>query len=253
MYLEVNGRILSRSEIKNHVLTYKKSIKTNRKGRYYKILDLVPRDKYGLDYGCGWGAFTTLVAEKNNKIVGLDLSENEINICKNVWAEISNVDFTNAPIESLPKKEFDFVISNQVIEHTHNPGTYLNEINRVLRMEGNLIISLPNIMNPRFFATLFSRQFENLLVKENNRILMEYRKSRDHIQGWDPVHFSRLVGSAGFRVDRYLPLEGVPLPAFVRKLKLPLNVYLGGRLKNYCYTMAFKLTKVADSDIQGND
>lgn len=84
MKLIIDGRNLSSSEIIEFVTNYKKMI-LQPKSRYYHINKLIPTHSFGLDYGCGWGAFTQILREKGNEVIGQDLSNNEIEICKHVW------------------------------------------------------------------------------------------------------------------------------------------------------------------------
>jgi SAM-dependent methyltransferase len=254
----IEGRKLSSSEIMEFVTNYKKEI-LQPKSRYYHINKLIPTQSYGLDYGCGWGAFTQILREKGNDVIGQDLSNNEIEICKHVWGDgivRGNEHWTTSSIKEFDDHQFDFVNSNQVIEHTHNPGNYLHQINRVLKPGGTLVISLPNIMNPRYFAPLFAYREKTLserLHKLNQSILQDYRKNSDHIQGWDPYHFVRLVSTVGFVMEEFVPLEGIPMPFFLKRFGIPPYIHIRSRLKNYCYTMAFRFKKERESTISEND
>ena len=253
MILERNGKQLSADEIFKYVKAYQKTMLTNKNGRYFNILNMIPEHQYGLDYGCGWGAFSSLIAAKGNKLVGQDQSQNEIDICNFVWKGDDNLNFTADNINFFQQEEFDFVVSNQVIEHTHNPGNYLHQINRILKTNGTLIISVPNSTNPRSFLSLLSKNIEDKLKLESQRISKSYQKQHDHIQAWDPQHFTRLVSTIGFELLEYQPLEGVPL-AWPRILsKLPNYIYPKNRLKNYCYTMLFKFKKTTTSNIRNFD
>lgn len=80
MYLEIDGRWLSDAEIKSYVYDYRKDMQNNRRNRYFNISTLIPTGQFGLDYGCGWGAFTTVVAEKGSTVIGQDISTNQVDI-----------------------------------------------------------------------------------------------------------------------------------------------------------------------------
>lgn len=251
--LELEGKPLSADEIVEYVKAYKREVESDRRSRYYELIKFIPENKYGLDFGCGWGAFSVMMAEKGNKIVGQDLDSNEVDIARFVWGESDNLSFSSKDISQFDAEEFDFVTSCQVIEHTHNPGMYLNNINRVLSLDGELIISVPNIVNPRFMLPLLSKNLEKNILALSKQINSDYYKPRDHIQGWDPIHFTRLLSSVGFEVVNYMPTEGVPLPRKVGPLKLPANVFPANRLKQFSYTMIFKARKVKASDVGPND
>lgn len=252
--LQRDGKWLSDDEIVEYVREYKRDAESSRTSRYYELIKFVPTSQYGLDYGCGWGAFSVMMTEKGNRIVGQDLDPNETDIARYVWGESSKLCFTSKDVTQFSDEEFDFVTSCQVIEHTHNPGMYLHNINRVLALGGELIISIPNIINPRFMLPLMNRNLEKNLLALSKKVNSDYYKPRDHIQGWDPTHFTRLLASVGFELTNYMPTEGVPLPRKkIGPFKLPAHVFPSGRLKQFSYTMIFKAKKIRASDIGPND
>lgn len=251
--LERDGRCLSDDEIVEYVKAYKREVESDRSSRYYELIKFVPKNNYGLDYGCGWGSFSVMMNERGNKIIGQDLDPNEVEIAKFVWGESSSLSFTSKDVTQFDAEEFDFVTSCQVIEHTHNPGMYLHNINRVLSLNGELIISVPNLINPRFMLPLMHKNLEKNILALSKKIITDYYKPRDHIQAWDPVHFTRLLGSVGFEVVNYMPTEGVPLPRKIGPFKLPTNVFPSSRLKQFSYTMIFKAKKIRASDIGPNE
>jgi ubiquinone/menaquinone biosynthesis C-methylase UbiE len=132
-------------------------------------------------------------------------------------------------------------VSSQVIEHTHNPGMYLSEINRVLKSNGKLIINLPNIINPRFIVTTMNPKLNKNLKNISKEILTDYKKETHHIQAWDPIHFTMLCASVGFELEEYIPMEGMPLPLQFPIKSIDTKIRF---LKNMSYTMLFKLKKV---------
>lgn len=241
--LDLSGKLLNEEEIVEFVKNYKEDISTKKTGRYYNLIDFVPSGQFGLDYGCGWGAFSKLMEEKGNRIIGQDLIANEVGIARRVWGDTEALKFTNEPITSFEDGVFDFVTSCQVIEHTHNPGMYLSSINRVLKENGALLISVPNIINPRYIFPLLNRNLEKNLVALSKSMMESYSKKRDHILGWDPVHFTRLLASVGFEVEQYRPTEGVPMPQKLSKYKVPLYIYPTGSIRQLSYTMIFKAIK----------
>ncbi|WP_461257320.1 class I SAM-dependent methyltransferase [Treponema sp. R80B11-R83G3] len=107
-----------------------------------------------LDIGCGYGWFELNAIKRNvGKIVGLELSEKDIETAKNN-VHAKNVDFinyTNNKNESVTKlpfedEQFDTVVSWEVLEHIPKKCEleWYKEIYRVLRGGGVLYISTPN-------------------------------------------------------------------------------------------------------------
>ena len=235
--MKILGKEKTDQEILQIVKDFYHSVFNNKHSRYYQIRSLFPTGKEVLDFGCGWGIVSHYLASNNKcKVDAIDLSPDNIEICKFVWGNNPNIRFSQNEIKDIPSEKYDFLISSQVIEHTHNPGSYLSECNRVLKNGGDLLIGLPNVMNLRFlFSTLFTNSRKLQTLSEN--MLDRYDKTNDHIHAWDPLHFSMLLGSCGFVVSKYMALEG---------LALPKGKYWHAKppfLKNLSYTMYFLAKK----------
>lgn len=224
----------SYAETKLFIENYHKSILHTSKSRYNTILKHIPPKVLVLDYGCGWGIFSKMLADKGCNVKGIDMDNNSIDIAKDIIKEKDFLKFENVPISEIHDETYDYVISNQVIEHTNNPGNYLMECNRVLKNDGFLVISLPNIINLRFLAgqfTDFDTKFKEYFSD------YKYDKTHDHIQAWDPLTFMRLLNSMGFDYGAHEFMEG---------MALPIGKYLNldvPRIKNLSYTMMFKVQK----------
>lgn len=252
----IHGMTLSEVEVIDFVTDYKRTIESDPRNRYYRLIQLIPAQSKIVDLGCGWGTFSKMMEEKGNIVLGIDNSENEIEICKTVWGNTETLKFEHKEIYDIKDESFECVVSTQVIEHVHNPGNYLHQCNRVLGNGGLLIISLPNVMNPRFFLPLKGKKgnLERSLIARSRKVHNEYIKSRDHIQAWDPRHFVTLVSTVGFVMEKYEPMEGVPMPfsckVFPKYIRTNILMKFIG---NYSYTMAFVFRKRKRSSIRSSD
>lgn len=247
--MRIYDKDLSKDEVIEFVTKHRQNILNSKKDRFHTIINLFDNSsgKNVLDYGCGWGVYSYELYKRGFNVTAIDISSNEIDICKCVWKENDKLKFINTKIYELPSSYFDFVLSNQVIEHVHNPGLYLSEINRVLKLNGFLIISTPNIINPMYIFSMLSPNIEKRLITESEFYLDNYDKTHHHINLWEPTHFNRLLASCGFKLIKYVPTEGVPLP---QKLKLKDYIYPKNRyIRNLSYTMTFKFQKVKDITI----
>ena len=99
-----------------------------------------------LDIGIGEGFFSRLCLQKKAKTISLDFADPMIQYHKE-----NNPDFTlvQADAQYLPFKNesFDILLALDVIEHLPSPPDFLNEVNRVLRKGGRLILITPNTGN----------------------------------------------------------------------------------------------------------
>lgn len=211
--------------------------------RYREIYDFIPSDSKVLDYGCGFGLFTGWVASKSQLVDGIDLEENEIAVAKLVNGITDNLSFSNTPINQLETSYYDTVISNQVAEHVHNVGNYLSQINRVLKKDGRLIISIPNVSSPRYFLPPLSKKFKNFLKRRSEEVLSAYDKPNSHINSWDAYHFTTLLASCGFVLENLVYCEDVPLPPQFARFKLPIYWKTNSIFKSWSYTLVFEFRK----------
>ena len=99
-----------------------------------------------LDVGCGYGKLLSFFVRFQN-CYGVDFSEGPLSKAKSRGINTYRVNLEN---ERIPFQSnfFDLVICSQVIEHVLNTDSLLNEINRVLRDKGTLILTFPNINQP---------------------------------------------------------------------------------------------------------
>ena len=110
-----------------------------------------------LDVGCGDGSFSHYIKDKFNKIYGAEIAYEAALIAQkqNIITSVMDLNL------SLPYKDntFDAVICSDVIEHLFDPGFLLSEIYRVLRPNGQLVLTTPNI---RYFRHLYRLIFEGI-------------------------------------------------------------------------------------------
>ena len=94
-----------------------------------------------LDIGAGTGAFLNKVAKSNWNITGLEPDAGARKICKDKY----NIDLAPAhEIFSLKDQQYDAVTMWHVLEHVHELHEYMEEIKRVLKPNGVVLIALPN-------------------------------------------------------------------------------------------------------------
>ncbi|ODS40492.1 hypothetical protein BEH94_06710 [Candidatus Altiarchaeales archaeon WOR_SM1_SCG] len=244
-YLYNEGK--TEEEVRKFISEYEKGVRIPA-SRYMRILKHVPKNTYALDYGCGWGQFSKFMREKGCKVDGIDLSQNAINIANLVYSGDENLKFEVKNIREIKDEKYDVVVSNEVIEHTHNPGNYVKECNRVLRDGGILIISLPNIITPKFFLSTLVYNHEKF-KKLNRDMLNDYDKAHHHIQAWDPETFCRFLSTLGFEYIDHEFMEGLPFP-YCNYWRFGSKIPL---LKNLSYTMMFKMKKMKFVEIKNCD
>lgn len=111
--------------------------------KFAKLKDT--RDITLLDSGCGSGFFSDYILNNViscSKVIGVDIQD----WVNNELKKNSNFKFilTDAVKLDLPPESVDIVLSVDVIEHVKNDKKYLDEIARVLKKDGILIVITPN-------------------------------------------------------------------------------------------------------------
>lgn len=252
------GQYYSEDEIKSIVQNYYKSVYANKRDRHNRFHELFPsdldKDSKILDYGCGMGGVTKLFHDKYGcEVDGIELSENELTKAKVTFGDIAGINFKLTQDFEFPEANYDLVFSSQVIEHVHNPGIYLSGINKMLKADGYLLISLPNIVNLNYLTNLMF--FNKARARKRSRgILEKYNKGQDHINGWDPLHFITLCASCGYELVDLKHIEGTPVSQFLRRTPLiGKYIYILPFSSRLSYTMYFLFKKERFVEIAEKD
>ena len=131
------------------------------------------RDKDVLDVASGEGYGTALLAQVARSAVGLEIAPEAVDHAREAY-KTNNLSFVVGDARSLPSADatFDVVTSFETIEHLAEQRLFLNEIRRVLRPGGLLIISTPDrdnyspsesAANPFHVRELAREEFDALL------------------------------------------------------------------------------------------
>jgi ubiquinone/menaquinone biosynthesis C-methylase UbiE len=116
-------------------------IEAEHRGRYQWATPWIPGREV-LDAGCGVGYGTRMLAEHGPaRLVGVDISAEALAHGPADSAELVEGDVRELP---FPSDSFDVVVCFEVIEHVEQQDRVLDELRRVLRPGGTLLISSPN-------------------------------------------------------------------------------------------------------------
>lgn len=94
-----------------------------------------------LDIGCGYGSFLQIAMGREWKVSGIDLSEKAVLYARSKGLDVSNKDLFEMAYQD---EEFDVVTMFYVLEHLLNPVKYLQEVYRILKPHGLLLIRIPH-------------------------------------------------------------------------------------------------------------
>ena len=116
---------------------FESSIEEAKRVRYF-YPNQKPRDVKVLDFGMGWGHYCIA-----SNAVGFDVYGSELSDVRIKYAQRNGVKLIKNTKE-INSNYFDFINTEQVLEHVANPGEILGEFFRILKDKGILKISVPN-------------------------------------------------------------------------------------------------------------
>jgi len=138
-----------------------------------------------LDLGCADGEMFKDFAQKT-QFYGVDISESFLKKAEKNGYKTCLMDVEKS---ALPFTDgfFDIVITGETIEHVVDTDWFMCELNRVLRKDGNMIISIPNInqwisvfmmlladLPPRYSARFRAAHVRDFTFKTMKRCIKEF-------------------------------------------------------------------------------
>mgnify|MGYP006076941207 FL=1 len=175
----------------------------DKEQEYYKnvrldLLSLLPSSSKGLkvlEIGAGYGATLSYLKEKNiaEEVVGIDIPSNK------GTSPFKNIDkFFYEDIEKLELKEyfgyFDYIILADVLEHLIHPSEVLKKIQALLKDEGEVLISIPNIRHRKAIYKIFIKG--DFAYEESG--LFDYT----HLRFFCKKNIRELVDQNGFKTNQ---------------------------------------------------
>lgn len=190
-----------------------------------------------LDVGCGNGIISLQLGRAGFNVKGIDVSDKAIekaiktNPFPNVVFEVTDAETLEASGEI-----FDAIICSEVLEHLQQPASLLKELTKVLKVDGLLIVTVPNGIGPR--ESLVTKPI--LHIRKNNTLWKIVTKLKsilgysgktiqseadnlDHIQFFTLRALRGLAKETGFRITATRASNFIddvfPISLLTRRLK----------------------------------
>jgi len=134
-----------------------------------------------LDIGCATGALLAALRDKGWRVTGVEISPSAV-YAKNE----RKLDVRNVPLEenNFSDNSFDVILASHLIEHLNEPKTFLEETYRILKENGSIFITTPDISG--FQSRLFGSRWRSAIF--------------DHLYLFSRRTLSKMLKTVGFKV-----------------------------------------------------
>jgi ubiquinone/menaquinone biosynthesis C-methylase UbiE len=164
---------------------------TTRRDLTQRIVDAVPAESMVLDLACGPGIVSAALAAKVRNVVGLDLTWQMLANARQrcAAARLANVAFVEGGADDLAfaAAAFDAVVTRLSIHHFRDPARVLDEVGRVLRPGGWIVL-----------ADVVSSDDP---VKSALHNALEVLRDPSHVRMLPAAELTALIGGAGFSIE----------------------------------------------------
>lgn len=203
----------------------------------------ITENDFILDIGCSEGFISSHLL-KSKLVVGIDVLKASLLTAKHQVRQ-SNVDFVMADLTALPTRSmsFDKITLLEVLEHLpeEKQKKLCEEIDRVLKKEGTLLISTPYKEQIKYITCIHCGKATPLW---------------GHLSSFDEEKISRLLPTSYSLISHY-HLPNVPFISLSRlfqhlpfKLWSPLNTTLGRIREGYWIILKYKKVAASKTDLE---
>lgn len=204
------------------------------------------KGKKVLDVGCGIGSLAFYLAQKGANVMGIDLSRNLIEYCREQSKILGlSIEFKvmNAQIPDFEDESFDIILGSRIIHHLPDIGLFFNRCKRLLKKKGFIAFIEPLKKNPivelnrKFFAPKERTKHEHPLfisdVINTGKIFGNLEHYEFFLLSPLAMYFNRFINKPYIFKTAYKVFNLIEKPLY--KIEF---------LKEYCWQTVFKCIKL---------
>ena len=152
------------------------------------------------------GFFAERLTQANNRVVGVDILpqiKQRDSLLEYYQADLDQG--LNSVIEQIDNRKFDKVLLQDVLEHLRYPESVLKDCTRVLKPNGQVVVSVPNIANITVRLSLLFGKFEY-----TDRGILD----KTHLRFFTQKTARRMLEECGYEIQHSL-MSVVPIELIV--------------------------------------
>ena len=126
---------------------YTREVQANQEEALSKIVAKVPRRSVVLDIGCGSGMMGRYLSENNECVVdGVDIGPDAVAIARPKYRKVGVFNLEkDSLLSTFAAEAYDCIVMADVIEHLVHPEQLFEDVKKLLKPDGVLLFSIPNI------------------------------------------------------------------------------------------------------------
>lgn len=165
-----------------------------------------------VEFGCGRGFYTRIIAEAAEKIIATDLSEEMLYQAKKELDKFQNVTVKKVDCKKTPFQDdsFDTVFTANMIHIIRNPLLTLKESSRILKRGGSLLIVT--------YTAYGMKTIDRLRLYR--RFYQKFGIPPCYIRDFSQSHLDSIVKSVGFKIQKSELLRGDTNALFLRGINI---------------------------------
>lgn len=190
-----------------------------------KIIGATPKNARVLELGCHNGYMSRYLKGRGCSVVGIDLRQDALESARRFCDQVFALDLDSFDKKIFAEPFFDCIVAADVLEHLKNPPDLLIKLRDILRPEGKIIASIPNITHVSLALMMLQGRFDyrpsgllddtHLRFFSENGIYHLFESSGYFIQRLDRVY----AGFGSTEFDRFLPAVKEEILKFAAKNK----------------------------------
>jgi 2-polyprenyl-3-methyl-5-hydroxy-6-metoxy-1,4-benzoquinol methylase len=191
------------------------------------VLSLINEDGLmALDIGCGAGSLAKKLIAKGKIVDGISISLEELKQAEPALRRAYLFNVENGLPSEIESDAYDYIICSHILEHIAYPEKLFEDIRRVLKNNGYLIVALPNLFHYKTRIELLKGNFPS-----SDAGIWDYTHLR-----WYTYKSAKEILSKNFIIETATVTGELPFNRLFKKI-------FPKKLSQFFYTKLIKISK----------